>query len=493
MQNESLTKKTFVLTLGRSIGLVINIFLPICLVRVISISDFGIYKLIGTIVMFVISTFPLGMVQSLYYFLPTFCDRRKELLSNTMLFLLGIATTIIVVGFCLHQLGLLWFIKGFNNASALITLFILAITILINVTPPFLIATNQATSGAKYLAVSDLVGAITILLFAFWGKNITWVLAGWVSGCILLLVISFLYIRSHLSLHISADLMKMQVKYSFPFGLSNIVNSTQFYLHQFVISAFFSPTMFAMYAVGTFQLPLVRIWYSSVADVILVRMTELRAEGNVAEVIKVWLNSIRKLALVFIPAMVLMLVVSRPFITTVFTTQYTESVPIFIFSLAQYLTYVVNCHSVLRAFDETKFILHNNLIMLVITIILLIPLVYLLGVIGAVIATVLAAYISNGLMLRRISIILQVRVTQLFPWSDLKQISVLSSGAGVVAWGAAYFFSHDIIQLIVAGLVFCVVYLFGAWKFQGIMSTEERNALHMYLFKVKQRMHLSIL
>jgi O-antigen/teichoic acid export membrane protein len=270
--------------------------------------------------------------------------------------------------------------------------------------------------------------------------------------------------------------MKVQFRYSLPFGLANIVNTTQFYLHQFVISSFFSPAMFAIYAVGTFQLPLVRIWYSSVADVILVRMTELRADGNVAEVIKVWLSSVRKLALIFLPALVLMAVVSRDFIITVFTSQYADSLSIFLVSLAQYITYIINCHSVLRAFDETKYILHNNTVMLIVTIALLFPLVYFQGVIGAVIATVLASYISNIFMLKKISRILHVKMNNLFPWRDLQRIGMLSIGSGLLAWLTAFAFSSKLARLLVAGAVFCIVYLVGAWKISGFLLDEERVA-----------------
>jgi len=483
-KNESLTKKTFVLTLGRTVGLVINILIPISLVRILSVSDFGTYKLIGTVTLFLTAVAPLGIVQSLYYFIPTNREHPDAVVNNTLLFLLASGGACALAGFVLHHANLLWFTRGFTPALFLATLLIFLTSLLNSIAPPYLISNNQTTAGAKYLALNDIVGATLIMVFAFWGRSISWVLAGWALAGLVMLVVTMSYFRRYMSLRIAKGLMKEQLNYALPFGLANIASMSQFYLHQFVISAFFTSAMFAIYSVGTFQLPLVRIWYSSVADIILVRITELRAKGDVAGVLSVWLNSVRKLALVFIPAMALMLIVSRDFITTVFTVQYTESIPIFIISLGQYLTYIVNCHSVLRAFDETKYILRINLVMLAITTIMLAGFVHFFGVVGAAVATTLAAYTSNGLMLVKIASILSIRVCQLFPWQDLWKIAILSIGSALIALLVAYPFPLAVLRLIVAGIVFSVAYLAGLWVIPGLLSREEQSTLRLLIHKM---------
>ncbi len=475
--NESLTQKTIILTAARTIGLLVNILLPIILVRLISVEEYGVYKIVGTVAIFTASTLPLGMIQSLYYFLPTYKERHREILSNTIIFLVGCAIFLLLVFFTLYKIDLLWFAKGLSSFLIFIIFVIFILTFFNSVIAPFLIADNRTVSGAKFLALSDVIIAVVILIFSFLGRSSSWVMFGWMTGGVIFFIISLWAIRQYFPLIYEKDLMRMQLRYALPFGFANIVNMVQFYLHQFTVSIFFNAAMFAIYSVGTFQLPVVRIWYSSVADVILIRMTELRAQGLVSEVLNLWLSSIRKLALVFIPAMVFMFIVAKVFIVVFFTDQYANSVPIFMVSLAQYLTYIVNCHSVLRAFGETSFIFKNNTIMLMITIVLLIPLVKVIGVMGAVLATVLAAYISNGLMLIKISSLLSVSMVRLFPWGNLAKIFLLSIGSGVLAFLVTCLSFSGIIKLVAAAIVFSLAYFIGVWILPGILAEEERAAL----------------
>ena len=70
--------------------------------------------------------------------------------------------------------------------------------------------------------------------------------------------------------------------------------------HQYAVSHYFTTAIFAVYAVGTFQIPLVDLVASSAGSVMMVRMTE-KVRGQDEAVLAIWHSTISKLALVLFP------------------------------------------------------------------------------------------------------------------------------------------------------------------------------------------------
>src|SRR5207247_11013784 len=65
-----------------------------------------------------------------------------------------------------------------------------------------------------------------------------------------------------------------------PCGGAVDVETAQGYLHQYYVAGVSPPAMFAVYAVGCFQVPIANIVYTGVADVALVRATEYAKGGE---------------------------------------------------------------------------------------------------------------------------------------------------------------------------------------------------------------------
>src|SRR5207237_441630 len=63
-------------------------------------------------------------------------------------------------------------------------------------------------------------------------------------------------------------LFASQLLYALPFGAAMLVAIPQQYAHQYVVSASVSPELFAIYAVGCFQVPVVALLYSHTFEVL---------------------------------------------------------------------------------------------------------------------------------------------------------------------------------------------------------------------------------
>ena len=115
-------------------------------------------------------------------------------------------------------------------------------------------------------------------------------------------------------------LFKAQIGNALPFGLGSFAQVAQGDLHNFMVSRFFPPAGFAVYSAGLFQLPLLGLLTTSFSGALIPEVSRLAAAGERRAIIPIWLNAVRKLALVVVPICALMFVLRYEIITLLFTT-----------------------------------------------------------------------------------------------------------------------------------------------------------------------------
>src|SRR5262249_19087620 len=118
-----------------------------------------------------------------------------------------------------------------------------------------------------------------------------------------------------------------QLAYTLPFGLSAVFEILQGTFHQYAVARQFDAAAFAVCAVGGLPLRLVAFIAEPSANVMMVRMAEVRREPGA--LLRAWLETTRRLALVFVPLTGLLLICARDMIELLFTPAYAASVPVF--------------------------------------------------------------------------------------------------------------------------------------------------------------------
>ena len=135
---------------------------------------------------------------------------------------------------------------------------------------------------------------------------------------------------------------------------------------QYVVSHLFDPATFAIFAVGCLQIPLVDFAASPTSDVMMVKMQERLAEGRMQALLEIWHDTTWKLALLFFPLAVFLMVDAREVIVFLFTKRYASSAPIFTVWCAMILLTTFQVDGVMRVFAQTRFLLALNLMRLAI-------------------------------------------------------------------------------------------------------------------------------
>jgi O-antigen/teichoic acid export membrane protein len=478
--SDSLSKQALLLMAGRFLALPLNFLVPIILVRALTMEAFGIYKQLFMIFYILLPVIDLGICQSLFYFIPKYPILRDRILSQTFLLQIPIVLGLTVIFFIFrNEIGIIFSGSGDSLAAYIpqLGIFIL-LWHLSTIFENQLIVEKKAFQAGVLTFFSEALRAIVSIGIGLAGGSLEHLVLGLVvTGMIRCGVMGWYLVRNvTFSLSIDSKRITSQLSYALPFGIAVIIRTFFLFSHQYIVSVMGGASQFAVYAVGCFSLPFIAIIVDSVAKISLVKMSEATANPDSSQIIsQIIYNSIRKLWLLFFPVYVLLFVMAEEVIVLLFTDAYLASIPVFrIFILMIPLSAFLVQH-VPRALDQTRFILTNNLIALLLSILFSLVFYHGFGLEGAV-----AGFIAANVFWRIIFIV-KCRKTLNVPYGNLlpKAAMVRVSVAVVLTGGLIYSVKHVVSMPVGFTLILCSV-LFGLtcaffyWAFPILLVDEKR-------------------
>jgi O-antigen/teichoic acid export membrane protein len=409
----SLTSLTFWLLAGKTISFVLTLALPLLLVRRLSQEDFGLYKQAFLVVSTAIAILPLSFQMSAYYFLPREPDRKGHVMLNVLLFhafTTGIGCLILFLFPALLQV--IFHSPALISYSPLIGLvvllwgvaYFLETAAVANQEPRIaagLIIAAQLSKTALLVGAAAAIGSVRALIYAA-------ILQGLVQTALLLA-----YLQSRFPgfwRQFEWAMLRRQLSYALPFGLAALLYTLEMDYHNYFVSHQFGAAVFAIYAIGCIDLPLVSILNESVGGVLIPRMSALQRENNTREMLLLAARVMRKLALVYFPLYAFLMVAGREFIAALFTTRYAASWPIMMVNLTLLPFAVVSSDSLVRAYaGQRHYFLKMHVVLFPVMVISLWLATNWLGLIGAVWVVVMVSLAGRFIMAFRMGRIVGVQ------------------------------------------------------------------------------------
>ena len=436
MSSPSFLRRAGPLVLARFASAIVTTVVPLILARAMRIEEYGTYKQLFLVAATLSAILPLGVPQSLYYFLPR-DPRGRPYVGHALLYLLlaGLAGTLLVWAACP-------FISGLFSAPGLyahrIPLAVYTGAFVASM-PLELGLTSQGRtelSALSYLGWdSARAAALTVPILVGWGLH--WTV--WAAALLMLLRLGVTWVallRTTRGPLWSRKLLGPQLAYALPFGAAMAMSVPQHSFHQWVISARFDPSVFAVYAVGCFQLPIVELLYTPTSEVLMVHIGELDRKGRLNECAAAFREAASRLAYVFLPTCVFLVVAAPEFIEAVFGPKFAGAAPLFRVSSLAVLFGCFPLDGLLRARGETTIIFHSYLAKLVLTVPLVLGMVHWFGLIGGVLSWLLAEALGKVLLVVRVPRALRLQswreMGQLVPWRSMAKASVASLAAAAV-------------------------------------------------------------
>lgn len=479
----SVFKPTMILIIGRSLGMAAGFLVPVVLARTFNQHEFGTYKQLFLIYGTLFGIVQIGMSESLYYFLPRSREQAGRYVLNSVAVLTGMGLLSMAVLLAAGPV----FSEKMNNPMLAehvggIGLYLL-LMMASDVLEIMMITRNRYLMASSCFAISDLVRTALFILPVLWWPHIGALITGAVVFGVVRLTATLYFMQREFDGDLGFDeaLLKNQLLYALPFAAAVSVEVIQTNLHQYAVFARYDPATFAIYAAGCLQVPIIELLAPSAANVMMVRMGEARAAGREQEVRDLWSDTTLKLALIFVPLVGLLGVLSHEIIVLLFTSAYAASAPIFLVWSMMVPAAALQVDSVLRVYANTRFILLMNLFRLFLLFTVLGPLMDLFGLRGAALAALLAVYGGKLFALARVKSLLGLSLLHLLPWGKLLALSLITGVASLSAILIGRTFELPLIPLLAAkGLGYAAVCL-GLLLLAGLVTLPRWRVVEAWL------------
>ena len=466
----------------------IGIVMPMVLVRMLSHGDYGTYQQMALISYTAVALLTFGLPTSVFYFNSHLGSQGLPALivqTSVMLFIGGaLASAAIFVG-----AAPLARLMNNSGMAPLLALFGVSVGFVIasEHSLSFLVAQNRYSLAVAFELGEALI-RLGLLLTPLW---LGWGFPGLIVFIVIYSIIRFAARTAYLLLRSGARFSELrghwfvgqQLSYSAPIAMMALVVMLGTTFNRGILAASFTPADYAVYAVGSAVFPFSTIFQAAVANVLRAEMPALVRDGQLAEVVRIVRESSRKLSLILLPSFVFLLVHSYDFITVLFTDSYERSVNVFRICIWELPLDMLILSAIPQICGRTAVNMHINFAAMAFLIVSSFCLVRGIGFYGAPLAGILTQYFTVALFVIAVLRLLQTTLWKLIPVPQILRVLAVSTVAALVSWLPSAVSSHRLVNLIMEGLVYGIVFLALAGP-AGVVTTEDRRLVWRWLGKV---------
>ncbi|BDG03912.1 lipopolysaccharide biosynthesis protein [Anaeromyxobacter oryzae] len=461
---DSILARARPLMLARLAGAALTFAVPMVLARTLVPASYGTFKQGWLLSQTLALVLPMGLTQSLYYFVPREPERRDRYVSETLwitLALGAVAAALVLAARPLVQ-------RGFDNAELTRNLpWVAAFTGLYLAGAALDVAWNaQGRVGSAALARvgTEVARALGMVIGARLTGSVVGVFAGITAATFLRAAVTVWVLGRRHGFAFDLAVLRRQAAYALPFGAAFLLIVPQQQYHQYAVAAAVSAAAFAVYSVGTFQLPIIDILYTPVSELLQISLAEQEGAGRPPRAgLALFHEAVLQLSFAFVPLMGLLLVAAPALIGFLFSPRYAGAVPIFRLAVLQVALAALPLDGVMRARAQNRFMLVLSGFKLAATVALVTAGLALRGPAGALGGWILAEAISRVVMLARAARLFEARLRAVLPFRALARQAIATAVAMPVAWLACQASGPAFLRLAACGIAFAAGYLGLSW------------------------------
>jgi O-antigen/teichoic acid export membrane protein len=246
--------------------------------------------------------------------------------------------------------------------------------------------------------------------------------------------------------------------YGIPLALTHLATKVAFQFDRVVVSAMFTPALFAVYAIGAVEIPLAVLVQQAINSVLVPGLAARHRDGDIQGMADLWQEAIRKTSLIMFPTFAFLFVMADDVIRVLYGPKFAGSVDVFRIYLLLVPMQVATYGLIPMAIGRTRINLSAAFVMLGSNAVLVLLLVHVMGILGPAVATVASTALVAGYYLLRIRGALHMPLRELFPWRILGANLAFTLAATLPALAVLLFGSPSILRLAVAGAAFLPAY-----------------------------------
>jgi O-antigen/teichoic acid export membrane protein len=444
------------LIIGRVLAYMFSMLLPIILVRVFTVDNYGYFQQINTITLSLITVVQFGFPVSLLVFYKQ--SENKSLLVYQSILSVGFIS-LVVVFLILFSNGFIHLL--FSEEVPYFIRILIAVAFIFGALAYFIenlfIVEGKKNYIIYYHIIDKSIKALLILSMAIIFKDVVWLITGL---CLYFLVrfvgsLGYVLINYPISkLKKGLSEFKEQVNFALPMGLSKVVGVLGKKADHFILISTLSSASYAIYSTASFGIPFISLIYTSFGSVLLPKLSQ-EAKNNNTEMIKVyWHKLISLYSILTIPFILFFYVIADPFIRFLFTDQYSDSVLIYQIFLFIVFFQSLSYGTILKSFKKTKVIFYSNLISLSIALPLSFFGIQYYGVLGGSVAAVTTYGFNAIIQLFYTGKLLQLSHVNILPFRFILRMFIMSTPSLILAYIITLTELNNLLKIMVGGTLF---------------------------------------
>jgi O-antigen/teichoic acid export membrane protein len=493
-----LSVQAFWLTFSKLISALLNIGLPILLVRLMSQTEYGVFKEAFLFTGTATSIAAMGLSMSAFYFMPRHPERGGQIALNIMLYnLVAGWVPLVVLVFYPQVLRLL-----FRTDELVPLAFLLGILVFLTLTASLVQTLPSALQDVRYSTIfivgTQLARAILMAVAVLLFHTVRSLILAAILSQLLCVVVLYWYINDRFPrfwTHFEWQAFREQLSYALPYGAVGIIWVVQKDLDNYFVSATLGPRDYAIYAVGWLEIPLISLFLESVVQVLIIRVSKLQQEGRRDEILRVTAAATGQLAAIQLPLYMLLLVSGRDLIVLLYTKAYEPSARIFAVTITMLLFSLLLVDPIVRAYAHLRnFVLGVKIVAFVALFCVLVPVIRHFGMMGAAVVAVviqIGERLATGVAA---AWVVDAKLKDLALYRDSFKITGLTAAAGLFAYLIRNLISPALLvpRILAVGICFTLLYvpLFYAMRLPGweFMSWERiQSVVRHQMAKMKRK------
>lgn len=388
----------------------IFLFADFIFTREFTQRDFGTWRQIVLIVSMGTTLLSLGMPEGYRYFISYEPEKISQHASKIVISTL-ITSLILYVALNLGGSGVI--IRTFKNIDLKYFIpFLPGLFLIVTLSRAYrylMIRNGETRLLSKYSLIS-LIMSLILIGFTFFIYDLLDPIYLWAWIAFL---IAFIYISLFLFYFV------FKVKYSFfntpikdnfrfvpylkiglPLYIATFIGVLTLNLDKLIVNSLTDIKTFAIYSIGAIEIPIVGMIGSSMAQGIFPQLVTSYKNNEVDNAKDLWIKTTLKSSQVTYPIILVLMIISKPFIILLFTSKYVDAVPIFQTYLLVSFWRNTQYGSLIIASGQTKWTTVYSTFSLILNIGLSVWFYYMFGVIGVAWGAFIAATIVAVLQLR---------------------------------------------------------------------------------------------
>ncbi|MBN1825886.1 MAG: oligosaccharide flippase family protein [Candidatus Eisenbacteria bacterium] len=486
-----LTKKVGVIGFSRMVALSLNVLVvSMFLSRHLDAAAYGTFQQTWFLTHMVLEIALLGFPVGILYFLPKMSQpMRRGFLVRAAAALTGIGA---LLG-CLLWFGAPLVARWFDNPSlsgTLRTFAVYAFFVLPGLPmDAFLISQNRH----RLLGLLTVIHAVLLVSAVLLPS-----LAGAALATVLWCVVGYGAVRTGLMLfgagstvrgvptEYPSGLARRFLAYSLPVGLNDVLRVASRWLDKNIVSAYFTPETFAIYANGAVEIPFVGVLAGAISSVVIPEFSRLSEEGKRDELIALWHRAILKAAAILVSLFAFLMVFAPDFLAVLFSDRYRASAAPFRIYLILLPLRCATYTPILLALGRSRLVAIGAAADVLANLGLSILLIPRLSYLGPAVATVITTYCQATFYLFWSGRILDAPLRRLFPWVGMGRLLLLALGAALPLPLIAGLGWPALLGLAAGALSYFPLLGFLLWRF-GPYSDEDRGTVRRVARRLLRR------